>query len=86
MAYVGQPLGNQTLSTASQRLSGDGASLTFTLNQAIGKSSDVIIFVGTTYQIPEVDYTANGVNLIVNVVKAPTVGNYHVVVVFVAVS
>ena len=84
MAYVGQPLGNQTLSTASQRLSGDGASLTFTLNQAIGKSSDVIIFVGTTYQIPEVDYTANGVNLIFNVGKAPTVGTDNVSVVFVA--
>jgi hypothetical protein len=84
MAYVGQPLGSRTLSTASQRLSGDGSSLTFTLNQAVGKASDIIVHVGGVYEVPEADYTASGVNLIFSAGNAPTAGTNNISVVFVA--
>jgi len=84
MAYVGQPLGSRTLSTASQRLSGDGVSLSFTLTQAVGKASDIILHVGGTYQVPEADYTASGVNLIFSAGNAPASATNNISVVFVA--
>ena len=84
MAYVGQPLGSRTLSTASQRLSGDGVSLSFTLDQAVGKASDLILHVGGTYQVPEADYTASGVNLIFSSGNAPASATNNISVVFVA--
>jgi hypothetical protein len=84
MAYVGQPLGSRTLSTASQRLSGDGVSLSFILDQAVGKASDLILHVGGTYQVPEADYTANGLNLIFSAGNAPASATNNISVVFVA--
>jgi hypothetical protein len=84
MAYIGLRPVTQTLSTATQYFNGDGTTLEFTLQQSIGKASDVIVAVGNTMQIPGTDYTATGVSLIFNAGKAPTAGTNNVSVTFIS--
>ena len=86
MAYVGLRPVTQTLSTATQYFNGDGTSLEFTLQQGVGKGSDIIVAVGNTLQIPGNDYTASGVTLIFNAGKAPTAGTNNVSVTFISSS
>lgn len=84
MAYIGLRPVTQTLSTATQYFNGDGTTLEFTLQQSIGKGSDIIVAVGNTMQIPGTDYTATGTSLIFNSGKAPTAGTNNVSVTFIS--
>lgn len=86
MAYVGLRPVTQTLSTATQYFNGDGTTLQFTLQQGIGKASDIIVAVGNTLQVPGNDYTATGTALIFNAGKAPTAGTNNVAVTFISSS
>jgi len=84
MAYVGLRPVTQTLSTATQYFNGNGSTLEFTLQQGIGKASDIIVVVGNTLQVPGTDYTASGTALIFNSGKAPTAGTNNVAVTFIS--
>jgi len=86
MAYVGLRPVTQTLSTATQYFNGDGTTLEFTLQQGVGKGSDIIVAVGNTLQIPGTDYTASGRTLIFNSGKAPSAGTNNVSVTFISSS
>ena len=84
MAYIGLRPVTQTLSTATQYFNGDGTTLQFTLQQGVGKGSDIIVAVGNSMQIPGTDYTATGTALIFNAGKAPTAGTNNVSVTFIS--
>ena len=71
MAYIGIVPSTQSLATASQLLSGDGTTLSFILQQAVGKASDITVTVNRELQTPERDYTANGVSLVFAAGRAP---------------
>ena len=58
MAYIGLQPQQKTVATSTQQLSGDNATLEFSLNRAVSKAADVLVFVGSSVKIPEVDYTA----------------------------
>ena len=84
MAYVGlRPIQN-SLSTATQYFSGDGTTLQFSLQQGVGKASDIIVAVGSTLQIPGTDYSASSTSLIFNAGKAPTNGTNNISVTFIS--
>ena len=84
MAYIGLRPVTQTLSTATQYFNGDGTTLQFTLQQGVGKASDIIVAVVNSMQIPGTDYTATGTALIFNSGKAPAVGTNNVSVTFIS--
>ena len=84
MAYLGFRPVVQTTSTATQQFSGDGTTLQFNLQQGISKSSDIIVSVGSTLQIPGTDYTVTSTALVFNAGKAPTAGTNNVTVTFIA--
>ena len=84
MAYIGLQPVTQTLSTATQYFNGDGTTLEFTLQQSVGKGSDIIVAVTNTMQIPGTDYTATGTSLIFNSGKAPGAGTNNVSVTFIS--
>jgi hypothetical protein len=84
MAYIGLQPVTQTLSTATQYFNGDGTTLQFTLQQGVGKGSDIIVAVGGSMQIPGTDYSATGTALIFNAGKAPTAGTNNVSVTFIS--
>jgi hypothetical protein len=86
MAYVGLQPVTQTLSTATQYFNGDGTTLQFTLQQSVGKASDIIVAVGSTLQVPGNDYSASSTSLIFNAGKAPTAGTNNVSVTFISSS
>ena len=58
MAYIGLQPQQKTVATSTQQLSGDSASLEFSLDRAVSKAADVLVFVGSSIKVPEVDYTA----------------------------
>lgn len=84
MAYIGLRPTTQSLATASQLLSGDGSTRSFTLQQAVGKASDIVVSVGREIQIPEADYTANGTTLLFAVGRAPANSTNNIAVAFTA--
>ena len=84
MAYIGFRPVVQTTSTATQQFSGDGTTLQFNLQQGISKSSDIIVQVGSTLQIPGTDYSVTSTALVFNAGKAPTAGTNNVSVTFIA--
>jgi len=82
MAYTGlQPI-TQTLSTSQQFFSGTGSLNSFTLQQAVGQSSDIIVSVGGTLQVPTVNYTASGTSL--TFITTPGAGTNNISVQFLA--
>ena len=82
MAYTGlQPI-TQTLSTSQQFFSGDGSTQQFTLQQAVGKASDIVVVVGGSIKVPTSDYTALGGFLIFT--SAPPMGTNNISVQFLA--
>jgi len=82
MAYVGiQPI-SQTIATSTQQFSGDGTSVNFTLQQSVGKASDIIVQVGSTLQIPGTNYTASGASL--TFTSAPGAGTNNISVTYIA--
>ena len=84
MAYLGLRPVTQTLATASQILSGDGSTRSFTLQQPVGKSSDIVVSVAREIQIPEADYTANGTVLLFAEGRAPANASNNISVTFVS--
>jgi hypothetical protein len=58
MAYIGLQPQQKTVATSTQQLTGNGVDHEFTLDRAVSKAADLIVFVGSSVQIPEVDYTA----------------------------
>jgi len=82
MAYVGiQPI-TQTLATSNQFFSGDGTTVNFTLQQSVGRASDLIVQVGSTLQVPFTNYVAAGSSL--TFVTAPTAGTNNISVTYLA--
>ena len=82
MAYIGLRPTTQSLATASQVLSGDGSTRSFTLQQAVGKASDIVVSVGREIQIPESDYTASGTTLLFAVGRAPANASNNIAIAF----
>jgi hypothetical protein len=64
MAYIGLQPQQKTVATSTQQLTGNGADLEFTLNRAVSKAADILVFVGSSAKIPEVDYTAQNNTLL----------------------
>jgi hypothetical protein len=58
MAYIGLQPQQKTVATSTQQLTGNGVDHEFALDRAVSKAADLIVFVGSSVQIPEVDYTA----------------------------
>jgi hypothetical protein len=82
MSYIGLRPTTQTLATASQILSGDGSTRSFALQQPVGKASDIVVSVARELQIPEVDYTANGTELLFAVGRAPANASNNIAIAF----
>jgi len=58
MAYIGLQPQTKTVATSTQTLTGNGVDLEYSLNRAVSKAADILVFVGNTVQVPESDYTA----------------------------
>ena len=82
MAYIGLQPQQKTVATSTEQFSGNSVDHEFTLNRAVSKASDLIVFVGSTVQIPEVDYTAQNKTLLF--VTEPPSGTNNINVTFVA--
>ena len=82
MAYVGQQYQRQSAATSSQRFSGDGSTLEFTLSRAVGRSSDVIVHISGVFKVPDVDYTAAGTRL--QFTSIPASGTNNITVTYIA--
>jgi hypothetical protein len=76
MAYIGLQPQQSTVATSTQQLSGNAADLEFALNRAVSKAADILVFVGSTIQVPEVDYTAQNKTLLF--VSAPASGTNNI--------
>ena len=81
MAYIGLQPRTRVLSTSTQVLNSDGTSYEYTLNRAVSKSADLRVFVGNTSQVPEVDYTASGTQILFT--NQPAAGNNNISVSYV---
>ena len=84
MAYQGLSPVNKTLSTATQYFSGDGTTRQFTLTQGVSQASDLIVMVGSTLQIPGINYTAASTTITFAVGNAPTAGTNNISVTYIA--
>lgn len=84
MSYIGLRPQRQTLSTSTEKFSGNGVDLEFTLSRSVSKSADIRVFVGTASKVPEVDYTAQGTQLLFTAGNAPTAGTDNVIVTYLA--
>lgn len=80
MAYLGQPPTETTLASFNETFSGDSATTAFVLSRPVGRSSDLDVFIGTTFQKPVVDFVATGTSLTFTV--APTTGTNNITVVY----
>ena len=76
MAYIGLQPQQRTVATSTQTLSGNGVDFEFSLNRAVSKAADVLVFVGSTVQVPELDYTAYDNTLLFS--TAPTSGTNNI--------
>ena len=83
MSYIGLTPLTQTLSTTTQQFSGDGSTLQFTLQQGVGKASDLLVQVGSTLQRPGTDYTASSTSLVFSAGNAPTSGTNNITVTYI---
>lgn len=71
MAYIGLQPQQKTVATSTQTLTGNGVDFEFILNRAVSKAADILVFVGNTAQVPEVDYTAENNRIIFSAGKRP---------------
>lgn len=71
MAYIGLQPQTKTVATSTQTLTGNGVDLEFSLNRAVSKAADILLFVGNTVQVPEIDYTATDNTLLFAAGKTP---------------
>lgn len=71
MAYIGLQPQTKTVATSTQTLTGNGVDLEFSLNRAVSKAADILVFVGNTAQVPEAQYTAVNNSLIFTAGNAP---------------
>ena len=76
MAYLGLQPQTKTVATSTQQLSGNGVDLEFSLNRAVSKAADILVFVGTTAMVPETQYTAYDNTLLF--VNAPASGTNNI--------
>lgn len=78
MAYLGLQPQQKTVGTSTQQLSGNGIDLEFTLNRAVSKAADILVFVGSSAKVPEVDYTATDNSLVFTTPPASGTNNISV--------
>ena len=78
MAYIGLQPQQKTVATSTQNLSGNGVDLEFSLNRAVSKAADILVFVGNTAMVPETHYTASDNTLLFAADKVPEIGRAHV--------
>jgi len=78
MAYIGLQPQQSTVATSTQQLSGNASDLEFTLNRAVSKAADILVFVGSTAKIPEVDYTAQNNTLLFTSAPASGTNNINI--------
>lgn len=78
MAYIGLQPQQKTVATSTQTLSGNGVDLEFSLNRAVSKAADVLVFVGNTVQVPELHYTAYDSILLFASGNAPASGTNNI--------
>lgn len=80
MAYLGQIPTDTALASYNETFSGDSVTTAFVLARAVGRASDLDVYIGTTFQKPVVDYSASGTAL--TFVAAPTTGTNNITVVY----
>ena len=80
MSYIGQAPSSTLLSTFSETFSGNGSTTSFTLSRAVGRASDLEVFIGSTQQMPTAAYSASGTTLLF--VSAPTSGTDNITVIY----
>lgn len=71
MAYIGLQPQTKTVATSTQTITGNGVDLEFSLNRAVSKAADILVFVGNTVQVPETDYTATDNTLLFSAGNTP---------------
>jgi len=78
-------LGNLPLSSSfaskTEKYSGDGSLLTFTLSREVHNASDIEVLVNNVQQDPDVAYTVNGSNTI-TFTEAPNLASNNIIVTF----
>lgn len=84
MAYIGLRPQRQTIATSTEKFSGNGTDLEFLLSRSVSKAADIRVFVGTEAQVPEVDYTASGTQLLFTTGNAPAAGTNNISVNYIA--
>lgn len=80
MAYIGLQPQLKSVATSTQQLSGNAVDIEFALNRAVSKAADIIVFVGNTIQVPEVDYTAQDSVLLFSATNVPASGTNNITV------
>jgi len=80
MAYIGQSPSSTLLSTFNETFSGDGSQVQFTLSRAVGRASDLEVFIGSTQQMPTTHYSASSTTLLF--VTAPAAGANNITVIY----
>jgi hypothetical protein len=78
MAYIGLQPQQKTVATSTEQFSGNASTLEFTLSRAVSKAADLLVFVGTSVKIPEVDYTAYNNTLLFTSPPASGTNNINV--------
>jgi hypothetical protein len=78
MAYLGLQPQRKTIATSTQTLSGNGVDLEYSLNRAVSKAADILVFVGNTVQVPELHYTASDNTLLFATGNEPASGTDNI--------
>ena len=78
MAYIGLVPQTKFLATSTQKISSNGSDFEYTLNRGVSKAADVRVFIGNVAQVPEVDYTATGTQLLFDTIPAAGTDNITV--------
>lgn len=78
MAYIGLVPQTRFLATSTQKISGNGTDFEYALDKGVSKAADLRVFIGNVAQVPEVDYTATGTQLLF--ASAPASGTNNIVV------
>ena len=80
MSYLGLDPNTPLLNTSTDFFSGNAVDYQFALSRAVGSASDLDVIVGTTLQIPYVDYTAN--NTVLLFTNPPASGTNNIAVTY----
>ncbi len=81
MPYLGNLPLSSSFASKTEKYSGDGSTLTFTLSREVHNASDIEVLVNNVQQDPDVAYTVNGSSTI-TFTEAPTNASNNIIVTF----